>query len=408
MTLFVGLLLALWTLTVEHAMWRDEVQAWLITRASHSLGDLLKILEHEAHPLLWYLVIWPTSALSSNPAWMKIPHFLIVTATLGFLWSAVFKSTPERIVGSLGYFLTFGYAVMARPYMMGLLFTLIALRESRRSLPSWLFVLMLVLMANTHLFFFALAAGFGASSAMHGRRLIRWARRAPWRVGLQGAFLALGLALAVQQIIPASDLRNLGYLHAAHGKPVNEILEHAVLPFIDFDALTGLPLLLVPLGVLGAAALASADVFAFGAVAIGSLLVLQNRIYSGGMQHYGVVFIALWTTLLMARARRAPSADRAQYSRASYDDVYVKPCFMRANGGRNRGGFDAVVYALFVWARGGSVDRGLFWASGRFAVAARLLDQSSFGVFGRKAGLCRQSKSFRYLCRHAGARAAAG
>ena len=38
-----------------HAMWFDELQAWNIARASHSLGDLFSHLRYEGHPPLWYL-----------------------------------------------------------------------------------------------------------------------------------------------------------------------------------------------------------------------------------------------------------------------------------------------------------------------------------------------------------------
>ncbi len=41
-----------------HEIWRDEAQAWLIARDTPLL-DLFKVLKHEGHPVLWYLILMP-------------------------------------------------------------------------------------------------------------------------------------------------------------------------------------------------------------------------------------------------------------------------------------------------------------------------------------------------------------
>jgi hypothetical protein len=66
---------------MEHVLWRDEAQAWLIARASNSLPELVSNLRYEGHPILWYLVIWPFAHLSSDPELIKIPTTLFIFVT---------------------------------------------------------------------------------------------------------------------------------------------------------------------------------------------------------------------------------------------------------------------------------------------------------------------------------------
>ena len=44
---------------MQHAMWRYEMQAWLLARDSQTLGDLFFNLRYEGHPALWHLLLWP-------------------------------------------------------------------------------------------------------------------------------------------------------------------------------------------------------------------------------------------------------------------------------------------------------------------------------------------------------------
>ena len=55
-----------------HEMWRDEIQAWLIVRDSHSVADLFRNLRYEGHPALWYVLLAPFSLFSTQPEWMQV------------------------------------------------------------------------------------------------------------------------------------------------------------------------------------------------------------------------------------------------------------------------------------------------------------------------------------------------
>ena len=43
-------------LLLHHEAWRDEAQAWMIGR-NYSVTEILKDLQNEGHPALWFLCI---------------------------------------------------------------------------------------------------------------------------------------------------------------------------------------------------------------------------------------------------------------------------------------------------------------------------------------------------------------
>ena len=60
-------------------MWFDELQAWNIARASHSLGDLYTNLRYEGHPILWYLPLYALTRFTGNPHSMQVVQWAVAT-----------------------------------------------------------------------------------------------------------------------------------------------------------------------------------------------------------------------------------------------------------------------------------------------------------------------------------------
>jgi len=56
---------------LHHDMWRDELQAWMIARNSHSLAELYFNLRYESHPPLWYWLLMLIQRFSLNPISMQ-------------------------------------------------------------------------------------------------------------------------------------------------------------------------------------------------------------------------------------------------------------------------------------------------------------------------------------------------
>ena len=120
-----------------HTMWFDELQAWNIARASHSLGDVFTNLRYEGHPPLWYLVLFPITRVTGDPRAMQVLEWLVLCAVYAVI---LFRSPFTiwlRIALVAGYFVTFEYGVISRSYGLGMLLLLLALTWLGRPTPAW-------------------------------------------------------------------------------------------------------------------------------------------------------------------------------------------------------------------------------------------------------------------------------
>lgn len=105
----------------HHEMWRDETQAWLIARDSHSPLDLLRNLRYEGHPPLWHILLFITSRFTGNPFSMQLMHSMIATSIVYLVAKYSPFSKLQKVIYSFGYFSLFEYGVIARNYSLGLL-----------------------------------------------------------------------------------------------------------------------------------------------------------------------------------------------------------------------------------------------------------------------------------------------
>ena len=120
-----------------HAMWFDEMQAWNIARASHTLPDLLVNLRYEGHPALWYLPLYALTRVTGDPRAMQVLGWLVVMAVNAVV---LFRSpfpVPVRLAIVAGYFFAFEYSVIVRSYGLGLLLLVLALSWLGRPRPAW-------------------------------------------------------------------------------------------------------------------------------------------------------------------------------------------------------------------------------------------------------------------------------
>lgn len=187
-----------------HAMWFDELQAWNIARASHSLGDLVTNLRYEGHPPLWYLALYGITRFTGDPRAMQVLAWGGVVAVDGLI---LFRSpfpVPARVALVAGYFFAFEYSVIARSYGLGLLLLVVALGALGRDRPRWaMATVALALLAWT-----SLAGGVLAGSiavVVAGRW---WSRRDD-----RGAVTCAGVTLSAAAIaallcVPPSDFHS--------------------------------------------------------------------------------------------------------------------------------------------------------------------------------------------------------
>ena len=146
---------------INHEMWRDELQPWLCIRDAHSLNEFFVNVDYEGHPFLWYLLLFPVSAISDNPFAMQFFHLLIATGYI-YLFN---KFSPfswwNKILFSFGYFTLYEYGIFSSCYGLGVLLVMwICTLYSHRIKNIIPISILLLLLANTSPYGVVLSIGF--------------------------------------------------------------------------------------------------------------------------------------------------------------------------------------------------------------------------------------------------------
>ena len=197
-------------LLVNHEMWADEMQAWLIARDSNSWGDLFQNLRYEGHPGLWHAALYLLSRFTPQPLAMQCLHLLLASAAVYlFLRYAPFTRL-QKILFVFGYFPFFEYAAISRNYALGvlLIFGFCALKQTA-SAGKYLWLSgTLFLLSQTNVYALIMAMSLGATLILEfflkkDLRPLLAASRGELILSL--AIFLLGLGLALMQIVPPAD-----------------------------------------------------------------------------------------------------------------------------------------------------------------------------------------------------------
>lgn len=146
---------------LRHELWLDEAHHWLLARDSESFGELLTHTRLEGHPVFWNLLLFVLTRFTTNPFAMQLLHLAIATGTvLVFLKKAPF-SFKFKTLFVLGYFMLFEYNLIARNYMLGVLFLFLCCGlYQKRDNQFTLLCFYLALALNVHLMFSVVAIAF--------------------------------------------------------------------------------------------------------------------------------------------------------------------------------------------------------------------------------------------------------
>jgi len=112
-----------------HEIWRDEMRALSIVKASSSIFALMQNLKNEGHPLLWYFILFFGNQIIHSTILLKIASLTIaIVSMLIFMFYSPF-SKVEKLFFMVGYFPLYEYSIMCRNYGLGmlLLFWILAL-----------------------------------------------------------------------------------------------------------------------------------------------------------------------------------------------------------------------------------------------------------------------------------------
>lgn len=326
---------------LHHEMWRDEVQAWLLARDSASLGDLFRALHYEGHPALWYLMLRPIARAVSDPRWIQ-PLALLLSGCSVFVFACFAPfSRLVRVLFAFGYFVVYGYTIVARSYGLGLtlavvLCTLLARRKPRYGIAG----VVMLLLANTSVYgsmlvtacMLGLLVDALVASNSDVARSVRL-RRVAFPILIGGA----GVLLAAAQVRPATDNNFVG--PGLTGSSRAQQFSATARPFVALNPIwrgyVPIPrleqtsdiwwanflvdrspkgaVLAGVLSIVGVALLAlltrrSAFALSFYLSATCILLLFSILVYGGSLYHHGYFFLAaimaLWFTAApMARSQ---------------------------------------------------------------------------------------------------------
>ena len=189
-----------------HEMWRDEVRAFNIVRASGSLSELFANLRNEGHPALWYLVLYACGSLTSSNLVLPLCSAAVAVAAVALFVARAPFSALEKTLFALGYFPIYEYSVASRGYGIGmlLLFSFCALHRDglRRPVASGC---VLFLLANTSalgaIVTIALLLSLVVEQAI--AHIGEYGTGARWRGVATAALLGgVGVAMAAVQMAP--------------------------------------------------------------------------------------------------------------------------------------------------------------------------------------------------------------
>ncbi|NLE65622.1 MAG: hypothetical protein GX606_06885, partial [Elusimicrobia bacterium] len=170
--LYAGLTLFL---ALHHEIWRDEALIWLIARDASLKQIIVDIARTEIHPRMWYLMLVPFAKTGLPVVSMQVLHwFLAVMAAGLFILRAPFPRIV-RYLFILSYFMFFEYAVIARSYVLGVLFLfLVAVLYRTRFSNPIRYLIVLALFFHTEITVFTLAGTLFLLFLFEMTRQRRW------------------------------------------------------------------------------------------------------------------------------------------------------------------------------------------------------------------------------------------
>jgi hypothetical protein len=191
--ILVGFLIFGFLGILQHEMWRDEMQAWLLARDSASVLDLLHVMRYEGHPALWHLCLHGISQITQQVFFVQVFHFLI---SLGIVYVIVGHSPflpLQKLFLSFSYFIFFEYTFISRNYNLGILFLLLFCVVYYRPKPRYiLLATLLALAANTNVYAFIVSIALALFWVLDVVRQVHF-RRIPYQqVAVAGIVLGVG------------------------------------------------------------------------------------------------------------------------------------------------------------------------------------------------------------------------
>lgn len=195
---FIGIL--------NHEMWRDEYQAWMVAADAHSIPQLFQNLKYEGNPVLWHAFLFLISAVTDQPFAMQVFHILISTGFIFLINRHAPFSLLQKVLLTFGYYTFYEYNIISRSYGLGFLLVVLfcVLYPQRQKHLLWMAGI-LFLLSNCTIFGVILTVSFAFIILLEqlSLRNTKSASRIPMgQVLAFGAIVFIGALLGYLQIKP--------------------------------------------------------------------------------------------------------------------------------------------------------------------------------------------------------------
>lgn len=170
-------------LLITHDPWRDELQAWALSRASAMPWDVISNLRHEGHPPSWYLLLWPVTKIVPSIVGLQVVTFVVGSTAAFITLRKMPVSLFLRTAIVFSYFPLFEFGTISRSYSFAWLLTVTALwLANRPGTSNWWLAIVLAALAGTTVLTIplAVAIAFGVWGGPWFASRVRGPLNLPW------------------------------------------------------------------------------------------------------------------------------------------------------------------------------------------------------------------------------------
>jgi len=279
------------TIVAHHEPWADEAQAWLVARDLPFWKMLFSQMRYENSPGLWHVILWTAQHVfhAPYPTMNWIGSVLATCGVAVLVFAAPFPRLVRYLI-AFSYYVSYQYAVVARPYVMLLLFGGLAAVFYRRRQPIG-FAIAIALLCGTSVHGAILAAALSLGAVWHLAIKRDWPleRMRARYLAASGIIVLAGIMLVAIVFPPADAGGESRFQHVEFGTLAGLLENTLVEPWIIAAIL---------LAGLGIFASRNHETVPFVA-GVGGVLAFEWLVYSLP-QHMGAVVIALIVTLWIA------------------------------------------------------------------------------------------------------------
>ena len=211
---------------LNHSMWRDEMNVWLIARDSPSWGAFVENIHYDrAHPGLWHLLVAGLYHLFGHPIAMQVFHWLLAMGSILLIWRcSPFRQWQKWLI-TFGYLPFYEHLLIARNYAVAmlLLFVICALWPQRQR-AYWPLAGLLVLLANSNVYALLIAIALTLTLALE--LLLEANLRRNWLdILCSSGLIIAGYTLALYFILPPSDVADQALGEYVTGIDIHQLLK---------------------------------------------------------------------------------------------------------------------------------------------------------------------------------------